>query len=149
MASNTATRLAPVVHMAEQAEREAVKKMGQAQQQLTQAAGKLQDLEHYRDDYHQRWLAEGGQGVSSQWIINYQRFMAQLETAITQQQRSVLWYQNNLATLRQHWQQCHARLEGLRTLLERQKQEALRLAEKREQKQQDEFCQRRVRTSEW
>lgn len=148
MAGTLEARLTPVIDLAEQAEREAAKKMGQGQLQLTQAASKLRDLEHYREDYYQRWQQEGGRGVSSQWILNYQRFIAQLETAITQQQRSVNWYQNNLSTLRQHWQQCHARLEGLRKLIQRQRQEAQRKADKYEQKQLDEFCQRRPKTEE-
>lgn len=143
------SRLAPVIDMAERAEREAAKRLGQGQVQLMQASSKLTDLEQYRDDYLNRWHSESRQGVSSQWLINYQRFMAQLETAITQQQRSVSWHQNQLEKLRQQWQQCHARLEGLRKLVEKHLKEAQRQADKREQKQLDEFAQRRTNAPEY
>lgn len=145
MAKNTAERLRPVIEMAERDEREAAKKLGAAQGQLAQAAGKLKDLEQYRDDYHSRWREQGTHGgiTGGQWFINYQHFMSHLETAITQQERSVGWYQENLEKLRVYWQQRYARLEGLRKLVERHEQEAKRLIEKREQKQMDEFAQRR------
>jgi len=149
MAVDKVAQLAPVIDMAERAEREAVKKLGQGQVQLAQAASKLTELEQYRDDYAQRWQLESSQGVTAQWLINYQRFMSQLDTAITQQQRSVSWHQGNLEKLRQQWQQRHARLGGLRKLVERHLQEARKVADKREQKQLDEFCQRRPSAAEF
>ncbi|MFC3609037.1 flagellar export protein FliJ [Stutzerimonas tarimensis] len=137
-----AERLAPVIDMAERAERESAKRLGQGQTLLTQAQEKLADLDRYYSDYQQQWMTEGSQGVSGQWLMNYQRFLSQLETAIGQQQRNVAWHRDNLAKLRQDWQQRHARLEGLRKLVERHLQEARVAADKREQKMLDEFCQR-------
>lgn len=137
-----AERLAPVVDMAEREEREAVKRLGQGQQQLGQAQVRLDELERYYADYQQQWMNEGSRGVSGQWLMNYQRFLSQLETAIGQQRRSVAWHQDNLDKLRQHWQQKHARVEGLRKLVERHLREARIAADKREQKLLDEFCQR-------
>lgn len=137
-----AERLAPVIEMAERAEREAATRLGQGQTGLAQAQGKLDDLERYYSDYQQQWTSEGSRGVSGQWLMNYQRFLTQLETAIGQQQRSVTWHQENLAKLRLDWQQRNARLEGLRKLVERHLQEARVAADKREQKMLDEFCQR-------
>lgn len=142
MPASRAARLAPVIDMAERAEQEAARLFGQGQAQLAQAEAKLGELHQYFSDYQQQWMTQGSQGVSGQWLVNYQRFLSQLESAIGQQQRSVQWHQANQDKLRQQWQQRRARLDGLRKLVERYLQEARVAADKREQKLLDEFSQR-------
>lgn len=137
-----AERLAPVVDMALKAEREAARQLGQMQGQLQQAQRKLAELERYRFDYQQQWITNGQQGVSGQWLINYQRFLSQLEGAVEQQNRSVAFHENNVGKARVIWQEKYARLEGLRKLVERYREEARLAADKYEQKQLDEFAQR-------
>ena len=142
MSTSRAARLAPVIDMAERAERDAAGQFGQGQTQLSQAETKLGELRQYFSDYQQQWMSQGSQGVSGQWLVNYQRFLSQLESAIAQQQRSVDWHRNNLDKLREQWQQRRARLDGLRKLVDRYIQEARTAADKREQKLLDEFSQR-------
>ncbi|MGH8434490.1 MAG: flagellar export protein FliJ [Pseudomonas sp.] len=142
MAPSRATRLAPVIEMAERDEREAARQLGRCQALLSQAEVKLGELHRYLADYQQQWLTEGRQGVSGQWLMNYQRFLAQLETAINQQNQSVNWHRDNLRKARELWQQRYARLEGLRKLVQRYLDEARAAADKREQKLLDELSQR-------
>ena len=142
MAVSRAARLAPVIDMAERAEREAAQVLGRCQQQLQQAQGKLGELERYRGDYQQQWINQGQQGVSGQWLMNDQRFLTQLESAIGQQRQTLLWHQDNLRKARELWQQRYARLEGLRKLVQRYLLEARQAEDKREQKLLDEFAQR-------
>ncbi|MAL90505.1 MAG: flagellar protein FliJ [Pseudomonas sp.] len=142
MAASRAARLAPVIEMAEKAEQDAARLLGHGQTQLNQAEAKLGELEQYFRDYQEQWMQQGSQGVSGQWLMNYQRFLSQLESAIAQQQRSVNWYRDNLRKLREQWQQRHARVEGLSKLVESYQREARIAADKREQKLLDEFAQR-------
>ena len=142
MTASRAARLRPVIEMAERAEREAARQLGQAQLQVGQAEAKLGELRQYFNDYQQQWLAQGSQGVTGQWLMNYQRFLSQLESAIGQQQRSVDWHHGNLTKLREQWYQRRGRLEGLGKLVERYRLEARLIADKREQKLLDEFSQR-------
>ena len=137
-----ADRLAPVVEMALKAEREAARQLGQAQNQLLQVQRKLAELERFRADYQQQWIERGRQGVSGQWLLDYQRFLAQLETAVEQQSCSLAWHQDVVEKARVAWSEKYARLEGLRKLVERYREEARLLADKQEQKQLDEFAQR-------
>ncbi|MEL7938056.1 flagellar export protein FliJ [Pseudomonas delhiensis] len=137
-----ADRLAPVVEMALKAEREAARQLGVAQGQLLQAQRKLAELERFRADYQQQWIERGRQGVSGQWLLDYQRFLAQLESAVEQQNRSLAWHQDVVEKARATWAEKYARLEGLRKLVERYREEARLLADKQEQKQLDEFAQR-------
>jgi len=142
MAQSRAARLAPVVDMAERAEREAALQLGHCQGLLRQAEVQLGDLERYRGDYQQQWITEGQRGVSGQWLMNYQRFLTQLETAIGQQRNSVDWHRVNMEKVREVWQQRYARLEGLRKLVKRYQDEARLAEDKREQKLLDELSQR-------
>ncbi len=84
----------------------------------------------------------GSSGVSGQWLLGYQGFLAQLGTAIDQQRQSLNWHQNNLNKSREAWQQAFARVEGLRKLVQRYMDEARQLEDKREQKLLDELSQR-------
>ena len=137
-----AARLAPVVDMAEEAERKAAQRLGHFQQQVATAQAKLAELERFREDYQLQWINRGGQGVNGSWLVNYQRFLGQLETAMTQQRQSLVWHQNNLNNARGTWQQAYARVEGLRKLVQRYIDEARQAEDKREQKLLDELSQR-------
>ena len=141
-ANSRAARLAPVIEMAERAEREAARQLGHYQGLLNKAEVQLGELERYRGDYQQQWLAQGQQGVSGQWLMNYQRFLNQLETAVGQQHQSIKWHRTSLEKARLVWQQRYARLEGLRKLIQRYKDEARILDDRREQKLLDELAQR-------
>lgn len=142
MAQSRAERLVPVVGLAERAEREAARQLGHCQGLFGQAELKLIELERYRGDYQQQWITEGQRGVSGQWLMNYQRFLSQLEVAIGQQRQTLAWHQDNLNKARALWQQRYARLEGLRKLVQRYAEEARRVEDKREQKLFDELSQR-------
>lgn len=137
-----AQRLLPVIDMAQTAEQEAAGKLRQYKAALQQAQQQLQSLEQYRDDYQQQWISKGQVGVSGQWLMNYQRFLSQLEVAIEQQQKSLAWHENNVRSSQAVWQQTYARLEGLRKLVQRYREEAQKAADKQEQKLLDEMAQR-------
>ncbi len=142
MANSRAARLAPVVDMAEKAERAAVQRLGYFQGQVRLAETKLGELEQFRLGYQQQWIDKGASGVSGQWLMNYQRFLNQLETAVGQQRKSLAWHQDNVDKARGAWQQAYARVEGLRKLVQRYIDEAQRAEDKREQKLLDELSQR-------
>ena len=142
MAVSRAARLAPVVEMAEKAEKTAVQRMAYFQGQVAVAESKLADLNAFRLDYSQQWIVRGSTGVSGQWLLGFQGFLAQLDTAVDQQRQSLVWHQNNLDKARNEWQQAFARVEGLRKLVQRYRDEAQRLEDKREQKLLDELSQR-------
>ncbi|MFI8226988.1 MULTISPECIES: flagellar export protein FliJ [unclassified Pseudomonas] len=141
-AVSRAARLAPVVDMAEQAEKAAVQRLGYFQGQVKVAESKLADLNAFRLDYSEQWIVRGSTGVSGQWLLGFQGFLAQLDTAVDQQRQSLVWHQNKLDKAREEWQQAFAKVEGLRKLVQRYREEAQRLEDKREQKLLDELSQR-------
>ena len=82
MSESRIRRLMPVVDMALEEERKAATVLGQCQQQLDEAQNRLRDLEYYCTEYAKGWTQRGEQGVGREWLMNYQRFMAQMEVAL-------------------------------------------------------------------
>ncbi|WP_373187753.1 flagellar export protein FliJ [Halopseudomonas sp.] len=142
MSESRIRRLAPVLDMALEEERKAAGRLGEAQQQLDSAQARLQDLEYYCSEYQKGWVQRGQQGVGRDWLLNYQRFLAQMQTAIEQQQQTVKWNGQSLEKTREQWRQRYQRLEGLRKLIERYREEARLKADRQEQKLLDELSQR-------
>src|SRR5690554_4332917 len=135
-------RLAPALDMALDEERKAARTLGECQRQLDEAGARLNDLKYYAGEYEKVWAERGSQGVGRDWLINYQRFMSQMQTAIAQQQQTVGWHQQSLERARENWRQRYQRVEALRKLIERYQQEARARADKQEQKLLDELTQR-------
>ena len=134
--------MAPVLDLALEEEKKAARTLGECQQQLDEAGARLRDLEHYAGEYEKGWAQRGGQGVGRDWLINYQRFMTQMQTAIEQQQQTLDWHRQSLERARDNWRQRYQRVEALRKLIERYREEARARADKQEQKLLDELTQR-------
>lgn len=142
MSESRIRRLTPVLDIALEEERKAAGMLGDCQRQLDDAQARLRDLEFYATEYQKGWTQRGQQGVGRDWLLNYQRFMAQMQTAIEQQQQTVIWYRQSLEKAREVWRQRYQRLEAMRKLIERYQQEARLRADKQDQKLLDELSQR-------
>lgn len=142
MSESRIRRFEPVVDMALEEERKAAKRLGETQKQLDDARARLTDLQFYCSEYEKGWTQRGSQGVGRDWLLNYQRFMAQMQVAIDQQSQTVKWHETSLEKVREQWQQRYQRVEGLRKLIERYRQEARARADRQEQKLLDELSQR-------
>ena len=134
--------MAPVLDMALDEERKAARTLGECQRQLDEAGTRLSDLQYYAREYEKGWVQRGSQGVGRDWLINYQRFMSQMQAAIEQQTQTVAWHQKSLQGAREAWRQRYQRVEALRKLIERYNEEARARADKQEQKLLDELTQR-------
>lgn len=142
MSESRIRRLTPVLDIALDEERKAAGVLGDCQRQLDDAQARLRDLEFYCKEYQSGWTQRGQQGVGRDWMLNYQRFLAQMQTAIDQQHQTVIWNQQSLGKAREVWRQRYQRLEAMRKLIERYQQEARVRADKQEQKLLDELSQR-------
>lgn len=142
MSESRIRRFEPVVDMALEEERKAAKRLGETQKQLDDARARLTDLQFYCSEYEKAWTQRGSQGVGRDWLLNYQRFMAQMQVAIDQQSQTVKWHETSLDKVREQWRQRYQRVEGLRKLIDRYRQEARARADRQEQKLLDELSQR-------
>lgn len=142
MSESRIRRLEPVVDMALEEERKAAARLGESQKQVEDAEARLRDLDYYCSEYQKGWTQRGSTGVGRDWLLNYQRFLAQMQTAIEQQKQTVTWHQLSVEKARDQWRQRYQRLEALRMLIDKYRQEARVKADKQEQKLLDELSQR-------
>src|SRR5690606_19315510 len=144
MSDSRVRRMAPVLDLALAEERKAAGVLGECQKQVEEAAARLQDLEHYSGEYAKGWSQQGSAGVGREWLLNYQRFMAQMQAAIEQQRQTLGWHQQSLERARTLWRERYQRVEALRKLIEKYREEARARADKQEQKLLDELTQREI-----
>lgn len=142
MSDSRVRRMTPVLDLALEEEKKAAGMLGDCQKQLDEAAARLHDLEHYSGEYAKGWAQRGGEGVGREWLLNYQRFMAQMQTAIEQQRQTLGWHQQSLERARATWRERYQRVEALRKLIEKYRDEARARADKQEQKLLDDLTQR-------
>ncbi|HDZ55817.1 MAG TPA: flagella biosynthesis chaperone FliJ [Pseudomonas xinjiangensis] len=142
MSESRIRRLEPVVDMALEEERKAASKLGECQKQAEDAEARLRDLDFYCSEYQKGWSQRGGMGVGREWLLNYQRFLAQMQVAIEQQKQTVTWHKLSVDKARDLWKKRYQRLEALRMLIDRYRQEARVRADRQEQKLLDELSQR-------
>lgn len=138
-----AARLEPVHKVVEDAERRLAGEVAVAERLLTGCERKLNELTVYRDDYTQGFARRAGGGMGARELVDYQAFMTRLNSAIEQQSLVVQRARADREVQQKRWQEAAQRVKALGHVIERWQQEALRAADKREQRETDERAQRR------
>lgn len=141
-------RLAPVRQIKERDEKEAAKRLGDAQQGLNAAIKQLEELQQYRQDYYTT-LSSGqptgstkvSPGVPATVLEKYQMFLAKLNGVVERQQETVEQYRQHVETHRQKWVEANARLKSMDDLIARAQEEEALFLDKQEQKLIDERSQ--------
>jgi len=132
----------PVVRVAESREQQAARALGAAQAQLAQARQQLAELQHYRDDYRQRFQQAGATGMGATQLADYQQFLHKLGLAIEQQTQQVAQASREAEAKRTQWFASRGKVRMLDTVVARYQAVEQRQAARQEQREQDERAQR-------
>lgn len=128
-------RIDAIRSVAEHEEREYSKRLGAAQQALTEATNKLAELDAYRREYRATTVVPSGSSAAA-WQEHH-RFLQRLDQAVTAQQAIVHEGRAVREKHRRQWMAKRQRLESLSRAVDRY-QGAERLAEdRRDQRVQD------------
>jgi len=137
-------RLAPVQKIKEREEKEAARRLGDAQKGLNAAIKQLEELQEYRKDYYTT-LSGGGisnnVSVPATVLEKYQLFLAKLNGVVERQHETVEQYRQHVEAHRKAWVESHARLKSMDDLIARAREEELLFIDKQEQKMMDERSQ--------
>lgn len=128
--------------LAAEREEAAAQRMGLAQKRLEDAQHKLQQLEAYRDEYQQRFSAQGQLGMTKTQWLDFRQFLGRISEAVELQTLEVDRAQQRYQHERQAWQQERKQVGAFEKLIERDEQKAAAREAKREQKSTDEFASR-------
>jgi flagellar protein FliJ len=146
---NRVKRMQPVLRLAELDADKAGRTLAMAQQRLAVEEQKLQQLLEYQQEYRQRLLSAGQQGLSVDRLRLFDGFQRQLDKAIMHQQTIVQSLRNEVLAIRQDWQQLDIRLKSLQKVVERLQREQGAEQARMEQRSHDEYSQRRKDRGGW
>ncbi len=133
-----------LIELAQRESDEAAKRLGIALKAVEEAEQKLTMLNGYRDDYAMRLDGAQVAGITPAAYRNFVAFMEKLEHAIRGQREVVKHAQHKSGLEKAAWQASERKRLSYRTLNERAAAEALRLENKRDQKQMDEHAARQA-----
>jgi flagellar protein FliJ len=139
---STPFSLQPLVHLAQQNNDAATKKLGQLNQQHQTAQEKLEALQQYRKDYQLKFQEEAKAGMSPVDMKNFQDFIGRLDQAIQQQTAVIEKTRNNVQTGRTELMDATRKMKSFDTLAQRHVDSEKKIEAKNEQRMQDEFTGR-------
>jgi flagellar FliJ protein len=136
-------RLKPVQRFAHSKEQKAARMMGLAKKNLQQEEAKLEQLKLYHQEYLERFQQMAREGMSATQLQEYRAFLAKLDEAIKQQQEVVAASVVNHSSSKNSWKKKHSRTQALNKAVERFQQQEQKSADRQEQKENDEYSQRK------
>jgi flagellar FliJ protein len=140
----TRSALDTLIELAQRDTDDAAKRLGAALKAAEETEQKLAMLLNYREDYATRLDAAQLAGITPQAYRNFVAFMDKLENAINGQREVVKHAHHKSANEKAAWQASERKRLSYRTLNERAAAEALRVENKRDQKQMDEHAARQA-----
>ena len=136
-------RLKPVQRLSEAREQDAAKALGDSNRHVSEQEQRLADLENYREEYARYYQQRGEQGVTAAKLMELQRFLHNLNKAIEQQQQVVAMAKQRSEQSKQQWNSARGKSQALDKVVERYRKEEDRSASRQEQKDNDEYAQRK------
>jgi flagellar FliJ protein len=134
-----------LIGLARESADEAARVLGRLNNERKQAEQQLAVLRDYRQDYLVRLQKIMQTGMSAADCHNYQRFIGTLDDAISQQADALAALDARLVKSRLHWQQQQRKLNAFDTLAQREAHAERVVAERREQRANDEHSARLAR----
>lgn len=116
--------------------------VAQTEANITQSTKQLEMLEQYRLDYIARLQNRLQEGMSSAQCVNFQKFISTLEEALGQQRVIIAQLEKQVEKEREAWFEARREVNSMQALIDRKKQEQLKITNRQEQKMNDEFAAR-------
>jgi flagellar FliJ protein len=130
--------LQPLVHLAQQRNDAATKKLGQLNRQHQTAQEKLDALQQYRKDYQLKFQEEAKHGMAPTDMKNFQDFIGRLDQAIQQQTAVIEKTKAGVQSGRTELMDTTRKMKSFDTLAQRHVDAEKKLESKSEQRMQDE-----------
>lgn len=134
--------LATLMNLAEHHNESAIRKLGQLNLQQQSAQQRLDTLLEFRRDYQLQMQKNIQEGMSPVELRNFQQFIYKLDEAIAQQRKQLVKSQASTQLGRDEFDITRRKLKSLDTLRQRHVETQRKIAEKAEQKAQDEHSGR-------
>lgn len=138
---NRTKKLEPVVKHVDNHEQTALQAVAFSQQQLQMQQQRLQQLIDYKADYQARQFSSTD-ALGAVQFQEFNRFMAQLDESIKQQQQIIEMAMREVEIKQNTWKDKRARSEAMHKVVDKIKADEQSEAQQKEQKIMDEFALR-------
>ena len=137
-------QLETLIDLARRETDDAAKRLGAALKAVDDATQKHQMLVGYRDEYVNSFEEAQAAGITPMAYRNFQAFMEKLDVAVKGQLEMIRHAEHRSAQEKSAWQNAERKRMSYSTLNERAAAEALKVENKRDQKQMDEHAARQA-----
>jgi len=138
-----ARRLAVVLDLNRREEQDALRRWGDIEQRLNAERDKRTQLQGYAQDYRQQITTPTDHAVSAGHIHNSLEFISQIESALTQQDTQLAQLEAQSNKARQAYLEIHNKVDAMEKMIDRLEQEFQNDFNRREQREADEWANRR------
>ncbi len=143
-------KLAPVVKHVENKEQTALQAVVYSQQQLQVQTDRLEQIIIYKKEYSDRHVTPHAESYSSHQFKEINRFIAQLDDTIKQQQKVVELAQREVEIKHVKWESTRTRSDAMHKMIDRLQAGELKLEQKSDQKLMDEVALRSsLKLADW
>jgi flagellar FliJ protein len=132
--------LQPLIDLAEDRKQTAAQKLAKLQHAWQSAEAKLQQLQGFLAEYHQRLQQQSQMGCTITQLRDFQAFIMKLEMAIRVQAEEVERCRLRWQSGQQEWQERERELKAYLALRQRHDDAQRRADERQDQRLQDEFA---------
>jgi len=139
MAAKRSERFKPIHNLAQKKEDVAAQSLGKIQRELSEHHLKLSELMKYYEDYTSRFNIQAEKGMSIAQVQSYQKFISQLDVAITEQKKHITRVTEAVDSSRNHWRVERKKTQVLEKVITRYKKQELVQSNRQEQRSTDEF----------
>lgn len=143
MAVKRSQRFKPIHNLAQQSEDVAAQTLGKIQRELSEHQLKLSELMAYHQDYRTRFNQEAEKGMSITQVQSYQKFISQLEIAISEQKKHVERMSEACDSSRADWNAERQKTQVLKKVITRYEKQEQKDLNRQEQRRSDEFVSNR------
>ncbi len=130
-------RLQTVIDLHSRQENDALKVLGNCQQQLDIEQKQLDNLQSYHQEYLSKLVERQQVGMNVSQLLEFRAFADKLQKAIEGQRQTVVQKERETDRARHRWEECHQRTKSLQRLGQLAAAEELRTENRREQSEQD------------
>ncbi|MCW8988236.1 MAG: flagellar export protein FliJ [Gammaproteobacteria bacterium] len=143
MALKRSERFKPIHNLAQQSEDVAAQTLGKIQRELSNHHLKLSELMAYYQDYTKRFNEQAGKGMGIIQVQSYQKFISQLEMAITEQKKRISRITEACNSCRADWNVERQKTQVLEKVITRYQKQEQQTFNRQEQRSADEFVANR------
>lgn len=143
MRSKRSERFKPIHNLAQQSEDVAAQTLGEIQRELSNHHLKLSELMMYYEDYTKRFNEQAGKGMSVIQVQSYQKFISQLEVAISEQKKNISRVSDACDSSRADWNVERQKTQVLEKVITRYQKQEQQIHNRQEQRRSDEFVANR------